>query len=56
MNALVCATRDAAIMQSQAWIDAEGRRCRSFCQKIPQWLLEKRELFRSNEFFHSINE
>ena len=24
MNALVCATRDAAIMQSQAWIDAEG--------------------------------
>lgn len=39
MNALVCATRDAAIMQSQAWIDAEGlgdvAKAKHFVQKIP---------------------
>ena len=39
MNALVCSSRDAAIMQSQAWIDAEGlgdvAKAKHFVQKIP---------------------
>ena len=39
MNALVCANRDAALLQSQAWIDSEGLgevvKPKHFVQKIP---------------------